>query len=131
MSKTFYGFQVATGRCIFSASGPVEPQEDVVVIEGDGDLDIMQITFEADDNGARIVPREKTTEELVAEAIGKKETLMEEARRRIDILRDMADLNGDEQAAALLLEWRKYRLAVMAVSVAVPTEIVWPEKPLA
>ena len=131
MSKMFYGFQVATGRCVFSASGPVEPQDNIVVIEGEGDLDIMQITFEGDDTGQRIIPRTKTAEERVAEAIGMKESLMEEARRRIDILRDMADINNDEQAAALLLEWRKYRLAVMDVPVANPDEIVWPQKPLA
>lgn len=131
MNHTYYCFRIDTGRCVASASGPVEEQEGIIVITGEPDLDIMNITFEADDNGARIIPRQKSTEELVAEALGTKEVLMEEARRRIDILRDQADLNGDEQAEALLLQWRKYRLAVMEVDVANPSEIVWPEKPLA
>ena len=131
MNTTYYCFRIDTGRCVCTASGPVEPQDGIIVIQGEPDLDILTITFEVDDDGARIIPRPKPTEELVEEALGKKEVLMEEARRRIDILRDRAELNDDQQAADLLLQWRKYRLAVLDTDVSKPDAIVRPEKPLA
>lgn len=72
----------------------------------------------------------KTSEQLSAEALQKKETLIELAREKISIWQTQLLLNiiSDDDKASLT-EWMIYLKNVQAVDVSLAPSIDWPEAP--
>lgn len=61
----------------------------------------------------------------------KKNELMAEADKAITPLQDAVDLGMVTDAeAALLLEWKKYRVLLNRVDITKAPDIVWPDKPV-
>lgn len=81
-------------------------------------------------DGKAVIAREYTQEELVTLANSEKQKLMAAAASAIAPLQDAVDLGGATDAeAALLLEWKKYRVLLNRVDTSNAPDIEWPEAP--
>lgn len=72
-----------------------------------------------------------TKEQLIAEAESKKQRLLSEAAEAIAPLQDAVDLDmATVEEAALLKEWKIYRLILNRVATSLGMDIVWPTSPI-
>ena len=71
-----------------------------------------------------------TVDELIAQAVAKKNSLLADAAAKISILQDAVDLDmaTDEEAAALVA-WKKYRVLLNRIDTSTAPDITWPEQP--
>ncbi|EOI6407506.1 tail fiber assembly protein [Yersinia enterocolitica] len=71
-----------------------------------------------------------TVDELIAQAVAKKNSLLADAAAKISILQDAVDLEmaTDEEAAALIA-WKKYRVLLNRIDTSKAPDIEWPVSP--
>lgn len=89
-----------------------------------------QMIVEGKDGKPSLVTPVATPEEMINGASVRKVMLLEVAAARIAPLQDAADLEiatGEE--AALLKEWKTYRVLLNRVDVTTAPDISWPEAP--
>ena len=127
----YYGFDLTTNRCLFTANGEISTPPNCRVVEGEWGDDIANLEYiQLDDEHWTVGPRQPTTEELVVEATARRYNELQWASGELSIWLDRREF-GDtspvvENAINLL---KRYRLDVYAVDPSKPTEILWPTKP--
>lgn len=81
-------------------------------------------------DGKSVMKRQPTQDELIAEASDAKDEQMSSASTAISTLQDSVEFGrATEAEAALLPEWRKYRVTLNRVDPSKAPDIEWPEIP--
>lgn len=81
-------------------------------------------------NGKRVVPREYSKAEVVAQAQQKKDALIAQATKVIAPLQDAKELGiATDAEAATLKAWMLYRIQLNRIDVSAAPDIDWPEVP--
>lgn len=126
---TYYGFSLETKRCVFTASGAVEPQAGIIVIASEAAYEPEQIALGGDSTNWQLVLREATFAERVAALEAERSTRLLVAASKISALTDVVEFNTDPTYAESLLNWRRYRADVYVLDLSDPDNVSWPTVP--
>lgn len=129
----FYGFDVNTNRCVFTASGAITPPANTRVVEGDWGDDIGMLEYvQLDETTWTVQVRQYTEAEMIAEATAKRQNALQAASTEIAILTDAIEFSPTADAAKenRLNALRKYRVDIYNIDPTRPREILWPEIPV-
>ncbi|EGT5209035.1 tail fiber assembly protein [Cronobacter turicensis] len=81
-------------------------------------------------NGEKIIPREFTAQEVIAQAESKRSELLAMAAGKIAPLQDADDLGvATDEEKAQLLAWKTYRVRLNRLVFSGVEDIAWPEVP--
>lgn len=129
----FYGFDLTTNRCVFTASGEVTPPANTRVVEGDWGDEIHTLEYvQLDEQTFTVRVREPSEAELITEAVAKRYNALQWASEQIAILKDVIEFSTttDPVKENLFNALRKYRVDVFNLDTTKPREILWPEPPV-
>ena len=129
----FYGFDITTNRCLFTASGEITAPANTRVVEGDWGDDILMLEYvQLDESNWTVRTRELTTEELTVEATAKRYNGLQWASEQLSILNDIKEFSTGPDPALdnKINALRKYRVDLYAIDPTKPQEILWPETPI-
>lgn len=125
----YYGFNITSHQCLFSADGPTAYQEDVVVLSDTAEYQPGDIKLGCDDIGNFfIIQIEKAPVDLAAIANAKKEQVLLDASNRLAILCTVNKTRNDPAVAAKIAAWESYIAEVYFIDVS-NTSVVWPPMP--
>lgn len=115
-------YDVKTGNSIFiSDLGPLPEETTVIAPLGE---------YQKWDGSEWVKDDAAERDALVNEAASKKNDLMSEATSQILPLQDAVDVDmATEEEREKLVEWKKYRVLLNRVDVALAPDIEWPVKP--
>lgn len=129
MKVTFYGFDLSTHRCIWTADGPVQEMSGCVIIESPESYGINDIELCEDDGVYSIGVRVITAEEIAAKAEQLRQSHLRVAADKIAVLTDVVEYTPSEGATTELAAWRKYRAEMYTLVISDATNIEWPKSP--
>ena len=123
---TYYGFDKTTARCIFTASGPIEPSERYEIIVSDETYEDISTLMLVE---GIITEVGLDPAYIESNQVAFKQDLMWRASQQIETLRDVLEFYPEnEDAKTLCMEWRKYRADLYLIDATLP-DPVWPEMP--
>lgn len=134
-------FQDDTLKIVFDTSGVIISMSyDVSALNVDrasvAEIEVADIPEKVDINGGwifdgkKIIQRVYTSEEYIAQATAKRDSLMAIANAAIAPLQDAVDIDdATEGEVALLKAWKTYRVALNRLDLSSAPDITWPERP--
>lgn len=125
---TYYGFEIDTRKCMYSANMEPAPMAGVVVLVSQHNYMVSDIELGGESPNYFIRDVEPTNEFIEAEARAKKEHLLLDANNRLTILCTVNKADPSPAIAAKIAEWEAYIAKVYMLDILDPT-VCWPVAP--
>lgn len=125
----YYGFDVESRRCLFSANSLPAHQPGIVILTDSEELPISDIELGMDTEGDFYIRAlQVSVEKGIAEAKAKKEQMLLDGNTRLAILCTVNKTRNDPLIAAKIAEWEAWIAEVYFLDVG-DTSVRWPPMP--
>lgn len=125
----YYGFDVESRRCMFSANSLPAHQPGLVILTDSEELPISDIELGMDSEGDFYIRTlQVPPEKALAEAKAKKEQMLLDGNARLAILCTVNKTRNDPLIAAKIAEWEAWIAEVYFIDVG-DTSVRWPPMP--
>lgn len=125
---TYYGFDVESRKCMFSANMQPAPMAGIVVLVSEHSFMPSDIELGGDSPDYFIRDVQPSNEFIAAEALAKKENILLDANNRLAILCTVNKAGWSPAVEAKIAEWEAYIAKVYMLDVMDPT-VCWPTPP--